>query len=118
MESRRGHHFLTVANPIVRPGHPIPAVSYPMAHRDLVAKFRLSNSRDSLAPAETMHNAKGLAVKIHHKLGAQIHQACRRSIVSEGFLAGLIPEENAQPDPNAFRFEKGVFAKLKAFAET
>jgi len=59
-------------------------------------------------------NSKGLAVKIKAILGQQITAACKGSIVPVSFLAGLISVENAQVNPLAYRFERGVYDKLKA----
>jgi hypothetical protein len=58
-------------------------------------------------------NPKGIAVKIKSRLGTQLVAACSGTLVPDSFLAGLISVESAG-DPNATRFEKGVFAKLQA----
>lgn len=60
-----------------------------------------------------MHNAKGLATKIRAKLGKELERVCFGTLVSPALLAGLISVENARLDPEASRFEKHVFTKLK-----
>jgi hypothetical protein len=60
-----------------------------------------------------MHNAKGLAVKIKHSLGAEIARVCGGTMVPESFLAALISVENDRLNQHAFRFDRDVKDKLK-----
>ncbi len=61
----------------------------------------------------SLRTSQGLATKIYHQLGGEIGRACAGTLVRSSFLAGLISVENSQLNPQAFRFEKAVFEKLK-----
>jgi hypothetical protein len=61
----------------------------------------------------TTKESIALAARIGASVGDKIREACRDSIVSPAFLAGLVSVENAPLNPTASRFEKGVYANLK-----
>lgn len=61
----------------------------------------------------TKSQNKKLAQRILTKAGPSIAAACKNTLVPTAFLAGLISVENAGLDPDAKRFEPGIFSKLK-----